>query len=82
MAALPQPQNTTARAIYALHEQRVAAEPPRGYLGWSELGEPCERRLWYGLRQAGREAIPGQLARLFDTGHREEDRAAVERIYY
>lgn len=78
MAALPQPQHTTARAIYALHEQRVAAEAPRGYLGWSELGEPCERRLWYGLRQAGREAIGGQLARLFDTGHREEARLLDE----
>lgn len=78
MAALPQPQNTTARAIYALHEQRVAAEPPRGYLGWSELGEPCERRLWYGFRWVGREAIGGQLARLFDTGHREEARLLDE----
>ena len=78
MAALPQPQNTTARAIYALHEQRVAAEPPRDYLGWSELGEPCERRLWYGFRHAGREAIGGQLARLFDTGHREEARVLDE----
>lgn len=78
MAALPEPTNTTARAIYALHEQRVAAEPPRGYLGWSELGEPCERRLWYGFRQAGSEVIGGQLARLFDTGHREEARVLDE----
>lgn len=78
MTALPQPQNTTARAIYTLHEQRVAAEPPRCYLGWSELGEPCERRLWYGFRHAGRDAIGGQLARLFDTGHREEARLLDE----
>jgi CRISPR/Cas system-associated exonuclease Cas4 (RecB family) len=78
MAALPELQNTTAAAIHELHARRVASETRRGYLGWSSLGEPCERRLWYGFRWAGQETIEGRLARLFDTGHREEARVIEE----
>lgn len=78
MAAIPQPSNTTAAAIYALHARRVAAEKARGYLGWSALGNECDRALWYGFRRAGAAPIDGRLARLFDTGHREEARLLDE----
>lgn len=78
MAKLPQPVHATAQAIYALHERRSAAEEPRSYLGWSEIGAECDRALWYGFRWVGRKAFEGRLARLFDTGHREEARLLQE----
>jgi hypothetical protein len=78
MAAIPQPDRGTAQAVYALHAERAAAQGPRSYLGWSEIGTECDRALWYGFRQAGRRAIEGRMARLFDTGHREEARVLDE----
>jgi CRISPR/Cas system-associated exonuclease Cas4 (RecB family) len=78
MAALPEPQHATARAIYDLHEQRNAAELPRPYLGASELGQACKRRLWLRFRWASVEAFEGRMLRLFETGHREEARILDE----
>lgn len=78
MAALPQRQHGTAQDIYDLHARRVNGETPRGYLGWSEIGAECDRALWYGWRWVGGRGIAGQLARLFDTGHREEARLLDE----
>jgi hypothetical protein len=78
MAAIPQRQNGTAQAIYDLHARRAAAESPRGYLGWSEIGTECDRALWYSWRWVGSRGFNGQLARLFDTGHREEARLLSE----
>lgn len=78
MAAIPQPLHGTAQAIYAHHAARVASEAPRSYLGWSEIGGPCDRALWYSFRWAGRAPVEGRLARLFQTGHLEEDRVLAE----
>lgn len=78
MAAIPQPMVGVVQAIYGLHEVRNAAEKPRGYLGWSEIGTECDRALWYGFRQVGRKAFDGRMLRLFDTGHREEARILQE----
>jgi hypothetical protein len=74
MVAIPQPSNGTPQAVHALYARRVAAQTPRNYLGWSEIGTECDRALWYGFRWAGRGAIEGRMGRLFDTGHREEAR--------
>lgn len=74
MAAIPQPTHGTAQAVYAMHAARVASQTARGYLGWSEIGSECDRALWYGFRQVGRKPVDGRMARLFDSGHREEAR--------
>lgn len=78
MAAIPPPLHATVRRIYALHESRAESEKPRPYLGASSLGEACSRRLWYGFRWAGERAIDGRIRRLFETGHREEERLIAE----
>lgn len=78
MAAVPAPIHQTAAAIHALHAKRAAAEESRPYLGWSSLGEECDRALWLAFRWAGREVIEGRIARLFETGHREEARVLQE----
>lgn len=74
MTAIPEPTRGTPQLVYELHARRAAAEPPRDYLGWSQIGEPCDRALWYSFRWAEREALDGRVARLFDSGHREEAR--------
>ena len=78
MTAIPPASNTTATAIYALHEQRGELEPPRDYLGMSEIGHECDRYLWLKFRMAFKEQIEGRILRLFDTGHREETRVLNE----
>lgn len=78
MAAIPEPLHATSAAIYALHAARMATEDSRGYLGWSNLGSPCERALWLGFRWAAKENFDGRMARLFETGHREEARVIDE----
>ena len=64
----------TAKAIYEWYERKSASEPGRTYLGWSELGEPCTRALWYSLRWASDKRFDGRMLRLFESGHLEEDR--------
>lgn len=69
MAKLPQP---TLDAIWSLYESREAEAPKRGYLGGSEIGEECARRLWYSFRHVKQEKFSGRVLRLFETGHNEE----------
>lgn len=78
MAVLPEPMHTLAQAIYGLYERREAESSERPYLGASEIGEPCARRLWYRFRWAARERFDGRMLRLFDTGHRVEARMLDE----
>lgn len=78
MAKLPARTHGTADAIYALHERKAASAPARGYLGWSQIGEPCDRALWYGFRWAEGGVTDGRVLRLFDSGHREEARLLQE----
>jgi len=77
MAAIPQPLNGTVRAIFKLHEDR-RERTPRPYLGASELGEPCARRLWLRFRWADVETFEGRMLRLFATGDWVEGRLLEE----
>jgi hypothetical protein len=67
---------TTATEIYKLYERKT--EKPREYLGWSQIGRPCERELWLAFRWAFNNTFEGRMLRLFDTGHREEARIIHE----
>lgn len=73
---IPEPTVTTASEIYKLYEQRT--ERHREYLGWSQIGRPCERELWLAFRWAFNQKFEGRMLRLFDTGHREEERVIHE----
>lgn len=46
----------------------------RTHLGASLIGHDCGRYLWYVFRWAKREEFNGRMLRLFNRGHREEDR--------
>lgn len=45
------------------------------YLGIGEIGGHCARSLWYGFRNyLPKEPISGRTARIFETGHAQEQR--------
>jgi len=66
-------KSETVQAIEAYWKQRGDAEPPRGYLGGSEIGKECSRALWYSFRKCSKPDFDGRLFRLFNRGHREEE---------
>lgn len=65
-------------AIYSAYEARNVTELPRGYLGASIVGRPCERSLWYGFRWAAREQFEGRVLRMFQTGFMAEPRFVAD----
>lgn len=46
---------------------------PRHYMGYSNSGEPCARKIWYDLHWAYKRKIPARIQRIFDTGHMFEE---------
>ena len=58
--------------IDRLMEEDAAREPLRDYIGASQLGEPCRRKLWLSFRWARRPAWDGRMLRLFERGKAEE----------
>lgn len=46
----------------------------RKHLGGSLIGDPCARKLWSVFRWLKKEQFSGRMLRLFNRGHREEDR--------
>lgn len=73
MALLPaRAESPTVAAMRAAWEARPGRASRR--LGASQIGEECERRLWYAFRWAGlgEPQFDGRMLRLFDRGHREE----------
>lgn len=46
----------------------------RDYLGYSSLGDPCLRKIWYSFRWAYNKEFPLRIKRIFDRGDMEEDR--------
>jgi CRISPR/Cas system-associated exonuclease Cas4 (RecB family) len=74
MAAIPQPpkDSPTVQAIYAAYEGKRS--PLRPYLGVSQIGQACLRRIWYSFRWCGGEDHGGRMLRLFETGQLEEKR--------
>ena len=72
MTALPQSATElkTVTAMRAWWEQKLGRVSRR--LGASQIGQECERRLWYSFRWASKgEGCDGRMLRLFDRGHRE-----------
>lgn len=44
----------------------------REYLGYSGLGDSCNRKIWYNFRWCKKGSISGRISRLFQRGHDEE----------
>jgi hypothetical protein len=74
MVALPEIQSETSAAIErAWAEAQVPHDDAT--LRASKIGDPCDRRLWFGFRWAhAPERHSGRALRIFETGNIEEDR--------
>lgn len=72
MATLPPPPSPTVQAIYSWWAGKL--QRPSRRLGASQIGEECERRLWYSFRWCNPPGSEpdGRMKRLFNRGHREE----------
>jgi hypothetical protein len=57
-----------------IHCQETYDDGPRAHLGASLIGDPCSRKLWYIFRWVKHKRHSGQMYRLFNRGHREEER--------
>ena len=67
---IPEPTNSIQALIDKHHES--LQEPPRGHMGASLLGHPCERYLWLNFRWVMPEKFIGRILRLFRRGQNEE----------
>jgi hypothetical protein len=61
----------TTNAIYELYKSR-SKNKHRPHLGASQIGNECERALWYQFRWIASPEFEGRMLRLFETGDLEE----------
>lgn len=54
-------------------EQKKNSESPRNYLGMSQIGDECLRKLFYSFRNSERRAWEAQGVRNIEDGHVQED---------
>src|SRR5205085_8160716 len=74
MTALPKPESKIPALVWAAYVDRNDDWDGLGFSP-SMLGEECDRALWYWVRWApAKEEFLGRMLRLFQTGHREEER--------
>lgn len=79
MAEIPAPHSATVAAIYRHHEQNQGEDYDSYGIPFSELGQECDRRIWYSYRWAyKRPAKSGLNLRRLESGRREEDRIIAE----
>lgn len=75
MVAIPPPINHTVDAIYRAHASARANAYEGQGISISNLGEECDRALWYTFRwTSAQEVITGLKAIVFETGDIEEQR--------
>lgn len=55
-------------------DNEIVEQELRPYLGYSGLGHPCNRFLWYSFRWAYRNFITRRIKRLFERGDYEESK--------
>lgn len=72
------PANASRLLIEQAVEDKPFIQEPRDYLGVSQLGEECHRKLWYYFRWAENEELTQRQKRLFQRGHDEEEKFCDE----
>src|SRR4051794_36032161 len=73
MSAVPQPHACpTLEAMDAALEAAQDATA-RTYLGLSQIGNPCDRHLFYSFRWAEARRMPASAIKAIEDGHRGED---------
>lgn len=68
------PQDPIEVNINDLMENGYFIQENREYIGYSGIGHPCSRKIWYDFRWVKQNKISRRIKRLFDRGHWEEPR--------
>lgn len=68
MVAIPE-QNRVQEVM----ESHTIIEPLRPYIGMSELGNPCQRAIWYNFHWAYIKELEPRIKRIFSRGDYEEE---------
>lgn len=71
-------EQTIADLIYKKIVEKESAEPQRQYMGLSESGERCDRKLWLNFNVDLPRETDGRLLRLFRRGSLEEEQMAKD----
>ncbi len=71
MVAIPQRSDPTLQAVDVALEASAESRPRR-YLGMSEIGHPCRRRLWYRFRWSWFDSFDAATLKRFEDGHDQE----------
>lgn len=58
-------------------EEKKKLDPPRHYLGMSQIGEPCWRKLFYSFRNTSIKSWEAQGIRNIEDGYIQEDLMAI-----
>jgi hypothetical protein len=73
MAQLPEIILPTIEAIYTYYKIH-AGDHRRDHLGASQIGQKCDRRLWFDFHWCSNPNHNGRLLRLFESGNVQEPR--------
>lgn len=74
MAKIPEVKiDETLQDVDKALEYKKSLEAPRHYLGMSQIGEPCWRKLFYSFRNASKRSIQASGARAIEDGFAQED---------
>ena len=58
--------------VHLIDKAGTTEDLPRPYLGMSQLGDECLRKLWYYFRWCEKGMIDGRVNRIFQVGHKAE----------
>lgn len=72
MAKLPEPNDRTLLEVDKALEAKQALEKTRNYLGMSQIGEPCWRKLFYSFRNAEKRIITAAGIKVIEDGFTQE----------
>lgn len=70
MAKLPLNPKEIPHLIWKAYQAKQPDNRP--YLGMSQIGEECIRKLWYDFRDVTQKHLDGRMLALFERGHNEE----------
>ena len=79
MAKIPETTNLTLQAIDSALEEKQKLEAERNYLGMSQIGEECWRKLFYSFRNACKRQISASGIRAIEDGYLQE-KVMIDRL--
>lgn len=69
MAIIPKEPEIPENNLLGIIDSETFENPNRDYMGYSESGDSCKRRIWYNFHWCHTEIITARTQRIFDTGH-------------